>query len=195
MKKLSKEEISQKALKLFSEQGYNNVTVNDICDECGITKPTFYKYAGSKDELILDLYDVTIHELITDPYHFITSNTHCEQLIYIFTKLIRDTEKFGSDLFSQMLISNLNENHNSFDFRESLTRLCVTIIEKAQEKGEIQNMNPPAVLYRSIAYMFSGYEMSWCIKNGETNWEEEILESIEAVLDVREEYRISRKTE
>ncbi|MGI5948542.1 MAG: TetR/AcrR family transcriptional regulator [Lachnospiraceae bacterium] len=189
MAKLTKEEISQTALALFLQQGYRNVTIQDICQACEITKPTFYKYIGSKEELILNLYDVTIKELTTDTYNFLQADTHYEQLLIVFSTLMKDTKKFGSDLFSQMLIANLNENYHSFDMREKLTKLCVMIIKKAQEKGEIKNMNSPSVLYRTLAYAFTGYETMWCIQNSQFNWEEELYESIEAVLDVSDELR------
>ena len=29
---------------LFKEKGYDNVTINDICDKCNITKTTFYRF-------------------------------------------------------------------------------------------------------------------------------------------------------
>ncbi|MGM9972583.1 MAG: TetR/AcrR family transcriptional regulator [Clostridiaceae bacterium] len=189
MKKLTKKDISQKAIDLFLEKGYNNVTINDICQACDITKPTFYKYAGSKEDLILDLYDLSINDLTKDPYYFIEASSHYEQLIMVFHKLMADTESFGSDLFSQMLISNLTEDHHSFDMRAELTRICTLIIKKAQEKGEIKNMNPPEILYNTIAYTFTGYEVSWCIKKGELDFRGELYNSIIAILDVKEELR------
>ncbi|MCD7809537.1 MAG: TetR/AcrR family transcriptional regulator [Erysipelotrichaceae bacterium] len=189
MQKINKEEISNIALELFSSKGYNNVTINDICDACEITKPTFYKYAGSKDELILNLYDRTIHDITTDTYRFLQANSHYEQLVMIFSSLIQDTMKFGPDLFSQMMITNLNENHHSFDMRENLTELAIMIIEKAQDANEINNMNDPKILYSSLAYTFSGYEITWCMYNGETNFIDDFFTSMNAILDVKEELR------
>ena len=39
--KITKEEISQTAVQLFLDKGYNNVTIQDICNELHITKPTY----------------------------------------------------------------------------------------------------------------------------------------------------------
>ncbi len=184
MKMITKHDIKQKALELFLEQGYNNVTVMDICNACGITKPTFYKHAGSKEELVLDLYDTTVNDILKNPCHFIAADTHYEQLLLVFHQIIRETEKFGSGLFSQMLISNLNENQHSFDMRNQLTELCTLIIEKAQQKGEIKNKNAPAVLYNAIAHSFMGFETTWCIYNGQTNWKEQFFLGMNAILVV-----------
>ena len=55
--KITREEISDTAVKLFLDKGYNNVTIQDICNELNITKPTLYKYISNKEDLILDLDD------------------------------------------------------------------------------------------------------------------------------------------
>jgi len=187
MKKINKQYISTIALSLFSEKGYNNVTINEICEACQITKPTFYKYAGSKEDLILDLYDVTIHDIVTNSYQFVQVNSHYEQFLVVFDTLITESMRFGSDLFSQMIISNLRRDYKSFDCRDSLTKLCVLILEKAQATGEIQNRGDANILYGAIAHMFSGYELNWCIKNGKTDWAREFYQSVAAILNVKEE--------
>lgn len=187
MTMITKYDIKQKAIDLFLEQGYNNVTIMDICNACGITKPTFYKHAGSKEELVLDFYDNTVNNILKNPCHFVAADTHYEQLLLVFHQLIKETEKFGSDLFCQMLISNLNENHHSFDMRNQLTELCTLIIEKAQQKGEIENKTAPAVLYNVLAHSFMGFETTWCIYNGQMNWTEQFFLGMNAILVVREE--------
>jgi len=189
MSKPMHETINDVAIKLFLEKGYTQVTINDICEACGITKPTFYKHAGSKENLILDFYDRTIHELLIDTYHFLEASSHYEQLVLVFRTLIKNTKEYGQDLFSQMFISNLTEDHHSFDMRDNLTKLCVVIIKNAQKAGEIANKSDAGLLYRGIAYMFTGYECMWCIKKGETDWEREFFESAEALLLVRDDLR------
>lgn len=189
MNEVLKEHIREKAIALFLDKGYRNVTVNDICEACQITKPTFYKYAGSKDELILDLYDMTIQGLTSDPYPFLEVATYYERLLVVFDTLIKDTVRFGSDLFSQMLISNLTENRHSFDMRDSLTKLCLIIIQQAQDAGEIRNMNPAKTLYNTVAHLFIGYEVVWCINNGNILFAGNFFEDVIAILDVREDLR------
>lgn len=186
MNRITKETIKKQALALFQERGYNHVTIMDICGACQITKPTFYKYAGSKEELVLDLYDTTICDILKNPYVFVDADTHYEQLLIVFHHLIKESEKFGSDLFSQMLISNLKENHHSFDMRDDMTRLCTLIIEKAQNTGEIENKNEPGILYLALAHSFMGFETNWCIYNGRTNWGEQFFLGMNAMLNVKE---------
>ena len=75
--------------------------------------------------------------LVKDTYKLVDSDSHYQQLLIVFSTLIKDTKKYGYDLFSQMFIANLKENRNSFAMRENLTKLCIIIIKKAQKNKEI----------------------------------------------------------
>lgn len=53
----TKARILESAIKLFSSQGYNKASVDDICREAGISKGAFYHHFESKQALFLDLLD------------------------------------------------------------------------------------------------------------------------------------------
>lgn len=185
------EKINQTAMELFREQGYANVTVQEICTACGITKPTFYKYVGSKENLLLQFYEKTVHKILIGAHKFLELDSHYAQLLLIFQTLIRRTKEYGRDFFGQMFAANLARDHGSLDLQDDLTKLGVLIIRNAQKAGEIANTSDPAILYRSIAYMYTGYECMWCIKGDQLDWETELLESIENLLQVRKDLRVT----
>lgn len=187
--KITKKEISQTAVQLFLDKGYNNVTIQDICNELHITKPTLYKYVNNKEELILDLYDSTIDHLVKDTYKLVDSDSHYQQLLIVFSTLIKDTKKYGYDLFSQMFIANLKENRHSFDMRDNLTKLCIIIIKKAQEQKEIHNLSNPEILYQALAHAFTGHEALWCIKKDSPCFDEDFYLSMNALLEVDSTYQ------
>ena len=53
----TKERIRECAIKLFKENGYDNVTVVQICEAAGITKRTFYYHYESKEQLVNGITD------------------------------------------------------------------------------------------------------------------------------------------
>ena len=59
-KKELKELIFLKAVQLFQERGYENVTVQDITTACGIAKGTFFNYFPKKENILLFLGDSQI---------------------------------------------------------------------------------------------------------------------------------------
>lgn len=187
--KITKKEIADVAIEMFLKNGYSNVTIQSICDKLHITKPTFYNYITSKEELILDLYDITINALVKNTYQLVSVNSHYEQLLVIFSTLIHDTKKYGPDLFSQMFIANFKENRHSFDMRNQLTKLCIIIIKKAQENREILNTASPEDIYDALAHAYTGYEAMWCINNGDGDFEEKFYKAMNTILIVKDEYR------
>lgn len=47
----TREYILSVATRLFSESGFANVSIRDICEAAGVTAPTLYYYFGNKDRL------------------------------------------------------------------------------------------------------------------------------------------------
>lgn len=47
-----KEEVAETAISLFKRDGYNNVTVNEICKACGISRSVFYSSFNGKRSIL-----------------------------------------------------------------------------------------------------------------------------------------------
>lgn len=78
-----KELIMNKAMELFAKQGFEATSVQQITEECGISKGAFYLSFHSKKELIMTLIDhfmVQLHKLMND----IVNNTDKEHVLYTF---------------------------------------------------------------------------------------------------------------
>ena len=60
----NKESILDVALKLFADKGYDAVSVQEIVDAAGITKPTLYHYFGSKYGVLEAILDVGFERLM-----------------------------------------------------------------------------------------------------------------------------------
>lgn len=185
---IKRAEIQEVAIRLFLEKGYSNVTIMDICNELNITKPTFYKYVGAKEDLIIDLYDFIVKEITGDVLKIIDVDSYIERLILIFNELMDKTIAYKSDLYSQMLIANLNENRHSFDMRDEMTEICTLLVKKAQENNEIHNPQSAGLLYKTLAYCFTGYETMWCIDNGQSDLKLNFFDSMKVILDIDNKY-------
>ena len=183
------EEYDDKDYQLFFKHGYNNVTINDICKECKITKPTFYTYIKSKDDILAHFYDDITEAIVANTANIIMAENYWQQLLICFETLMEESIKLGYDLSSQMFIMNLKEDRGSFDFRDHLTNIAIAIIKKGQATKQIRNQNNPEILYQASAYAFTGYELMWCIKKGQFDWKKELRIALENIYDVAPELR------
>src|SRR6202041_319663 len=57
-KQATRQALQQAADRLFAEHGVTQTTVRDIADAAGVTERTFFRYFGSKEDLIIrDAFD------------------------------------------------------------------------------------------------------------------------------------------
>lgn len=183
-KENTRDKIFRIASNLFKEKGYNNVTVDDICANCNISKRTFYYHLKSKSDILFHYYDHVIDNITPLLIQMLNTSNNWDQLILIFDNLIDKMMDLGPDINSQLLSINLQDNQNTFDLRQNLTDIAIHIIENAQHDKQIRNLNNASDLYRSAAYMFTGYEYMWCVKDGDFPWKEQFYNSLENLFDI-----------
>ncbi|NLE14783.1 MAG: TetR/AcrR family transcriptional regulator [Spirochaetales bacterium] len=181
--------IIAKGGELFKEKGYEAVTVNDICTACDITKTTFYYHLSSKQDILLQLYDVIVDNLTPMLRQMIHLDSSWEQIKLLFEHLITAFIALGPDLNSQLLIVNLQRKERALDVRTNLQEIAVDLIAQGQKRGQIRNTNDPASLYAAAAYMFTGYEYMWCTLRGEFAWKDLFFASLESLLDIEPKLR------
>jgi len=88
----SSERIKSVAIRLFNEKGYEATTIRDICNEIGITAPSFYYYFQSKEQLYLLMIreSAELHQkVVTEAIDSCPSQIAADRLQYIFEALLK----------------------------------------------------------------------------------------------------------
>ena len=137
-----KKEDRSAAWKLFYEQGYDNTTVDDIVEESGTSKGSFYHYFEGKDALLSSLsflFDEKYEELMpsVDP-----EMNSVEKLLYLNRELFGVIENTVSlellaRLFSSQLITK-GERH-LLDSSRIYYKVLRQIISEGQQRGQIRD--------------------------------------------------------
>lgn len=179
------------ACNLFKEKGYTNVSINDICSACSITKPTFYYHLKSKEDIICVRYENVVQTTFNDILNNSKTLNHWEHLMEAFNLIADISYNLGCDFMKILFIANLNESKNSFDLTESFIKQMTSLIEKAQKSGIINNKSDSLLLFNTSFYAFMGYELHWCFKNGMLEWKKQIRIIMENLFDVSDEYRLN----
>lgn len=85
---MKKQLIMEKALELFSEQGFEATSVQQITERCGISKGAFYLSFKTKDELIFSMIDYYMQQMIADIDLVVRSAVDKQDLMVEFYKNI-----------------------------------------------------------------------------------------------------------
>lgn len=132
---MKKQLIVENALELFSKQGVEATSIQQITDKCGISKGAFYLVFKSKDELIFSLIDQFIAESTEEIERIVNSNTSNEDLLraYLqshFSTFVRNSRfaklfiKDHSFIFNKDLFNRLQ------GYQAILTKLTEAVILK-----------------------------------------------------------------
>ncbi|MER6961397.1 MULTISPECIES: TetR family transcriptional regulator [unclassified Streptomyces] len=57
MRHAMRDEVSSVAFRLFAEQGFDNTTVDQIAKEAGLSRASFFRYFGTKEDVILGNFE------------------------------------------------------------------------------------------------------------------------------------------
>lgn len=143
-----KHEILTKALELFIEEGYEDVTFQKIADRCGITRTTLYIYFKNKREIFLwsikqftQALEQEILTILKNPQY-----TSIECLERIFDMIITRAEE-NYQFFKVLLAYLIQLQKSGANVNERVARRTIriqhilsTIVIRGQKNGEIKKL-------------------------------------------------------
>lgn len=159
------ESIIQKAQELFLEHGYDQVSVMDICQACEITKPTFYRYINSKDDVLRSLFTHSIDDL-NEKIQTIDPTNYWELFFVSLTYSMEQNIEYGWELYSKYWILNLNEKKELYPLTNYARSIAIDYLKKGQKSGQIQNQSDPTKLFTVCKNITLGYSVKWCMTMG-----------------------------
>ena len=144
-----KQEILQKSLDVFIEEGYEDATFQKIADRCGITRTTLYIYFKNKHEIFLGSIKELLSELENSLKEVIKDKSKNAEntLRQILTTIISQCEQ-NSKLFSVLLNYLMQLKKSGVDTNSRVRRrvirmhhILVTIIIQGIRAGEFKDEN------------------------------------------------------
>jgi AcrR family transcriptional regulator len=135
-KRQTKEAIVQHAVSLFKQKGYEDVTVEEITNACGIAKGTFFNYFAKKEYILLHLTD-SYMELLNHILNKYTDQPIKDQVMLIFEDLLTlyikhaDILRLTLEETIRFSIRSDTKKNNIIRFQQSLG----SIIDRARDNG------------------------------------------------------------
>ena len=151
----TKRKLTETALTLFAQKGYNNVSIADICGQVGVTVGVFYHYFRTKSDVFKNI-SLDGNEKVKN-YCF-QGETSLEKIAELLDYYAQITQEIGRDTMS-VIITPANSLMYTGNYAAKLT---ASLLEEGQKKGEINSSFPPEVQVRMLFAIVWGIICLWC---------------------------------
>lgn len=149
----TKKMLYQTAVRLFSDRGFEQTTVDDICQEAGVSKGAFYNHFPSKSAVIREAY----YEVESHYVKVMNSFTEDQSALFQITTLTgevinRVIVNPDSLQKARVLYSEEASGISSFLFggNRMVLNYFEQLIQRGVDRGEITNHLPVKVISEAI---------------------------------------------
>lgn len=170
----TKEALLTAAIDLFQKHGFEHITIDDICKEINVTKTAFYYYYKSKDELVRDYFSADNMLSSDELASILSAHDYANQVLRIIETRIRHVTKAGVALTKELYRIYLNDQVIPvLPEQGGLTDIVISLIERAQQEGQIKRTASPKILGDSLCCLSNGIILKWIMTGGEFDITEE----------------------
>ncbi len=186
-----KENIAKCAIELFKSEGYDSVSVNEICEKANVSRSVFYTMFKVKRG-ILD-YVVTKPQQNDDEgfRRFADAENDFERIWQLFERFISIALDFGPKLTSRLFIMQFESPQGIRDAVHALDDLFATLAKNCAKNGIIETEEPPELLSRIATDLIIHELYVWCSQNGNFSLRERARQYAEIAYHVKPQYRMT----
>lgn len=172
----NEKQVNEKSIELFERKGFTQTSIQDIVDELGVTKGTFYYYFSSKEQLLMDIHLDYIVKLVERQEEIIDSPklSNQEKITELIGLLINEIEKNGDKgrVFFREIRHLTKENIATIKEKRNQIRLNIEyVIKEGISSGEFH----PDTKIDIVAFAILGltnYSYQWFDPSGEVSADE-----------------------
>lgn len=187
----TKKRLYEIAERLFVEHDFEDVSVEDITYEAGITKGAFYVHFESKDALIAML--IADHATQADLAYktflkMLPDDMHVSDVLLAMTQKVADELMFTIGCESmrkvyQMLLAGTIDTEAVKGYGRELYTLFYDVLEKGIQRREIASTLPLEVLSRHFVMAIRGVSYEWCIRYPDFDLKKQALEHCRLLIE------------
>lgn len=149
----TKNKILNASIELFSDKGYDNVTIEEICNKINVSKGLFYNYFSSKSSVLISVFNDLDAEYSKLEESFTPADTS-EERIHRMGKcldgFVSDNEIAGQALRVAYIDALENKENYLFNTNRRLYSLVNEIVIFGQTKKEIREDIPNDIIEKFI---------------------------------------------
>lgn len=180
----TKAKIFQAAKRILQKDGYEALSIKNICEEAGVSNGSFYHHFKTKDDL-LSYYIEEQPSINPDLLDLPADAREAKNaIIYVYLNYVHYCEELGVEFMSNYYTPK-NQSLNPL-IRTERPYPIVTVhnyMEKCIAAGIIAPKLKLDDITTDIRMIVIGNVFEWCLKNGDTDFEENMKRSLETYLN------------
>ncbi|MEH6945216.1 TetR/AcrR family transcriptional regulator [Bacillus sp. JJ722] len=163
---ITKQKILNTALELFSEKGFDHVTIDEIASVSGTSKGAFYVHFQSKYEIFIEKFK-EIDGFYTSFMETLPQDlgAHEKILRLIESQMIFLKDSLGKELMRSVYMSGLIPNQDNYfaDTDRELYQIVHSIVKKGQASGELTSSLDSSEITMLITRTMRGTLYDWLL--------------------------------
>ena len=182
--KETKERIFQAAIRILQKNGYENLSIKNICEEAGVSNGSFYHHFKTKDDLLS--YYIEAQPAVSADALALPGNK--EEAKAAIVQVYLDYAAYCKELGVDFVAGYYNPKNQALnpDIRTERPYPIVTVrqyLEKAVDSDAIELKLPISEVVDDIRMLVIGNAFEWAMRNGEVDIEANMKRSISHYLD------------
>ena len=170
----TRRKVAETALRLYASSGYDQVAVDDICREAGVSKGTFYVYFASKDQVLVEEFlalDRSYLDLLSEIDKI---DTVTGRLLAFGRYSLRHISGLGKDYLKVAYSSQMAPGRGPSPLASQARashEIALRLVAEAQESGELRSDLPAEEIALALVRSIRGVVIEWCLLDGGFNLE------------------------
>lgn len=189
----TKDRIVEAAIQLFKKQGCEQVSIQDICRYSGVTRNSFYYYFESRDMLFDAIGDWCLSSAKGKTLQALGTRSAYQQ-VWSFYRIYLETQlELGQDIMNHICTARTQKWRSDYSgyIDAELAEAMARLIRRAQEDGEVRNMQDPMRLVWTSYAIIRGVNIKWCFRWGESDLLGESMTSLDDLFLPADEFRLN----
>lgn len=176
--------------RLFTQYGFDDVSVDKIVEEAGLSKGAFYVHFESKDSLLAALITEYVDKVDVDYQKFVETFSSDISATDIFLRLIEKiadviVDTIGLERMKALYrtqLTNITYTGTAASYNRMLYTTIMDVLSKGIQRKEFASALPPEEMANHIILALRGLTYEWCIRYPDFNLKEQSLAHFRIVL-------------
>lgn len=185
--------IADTAVKLFKRDGYEHVSVNDICQKAGISRSSFYMAFSGKRDVIDYILDRTKANETAMLEGMLDADNDFERMWSIAHRYLQVALEFGPTLTGSLMQLELDGSLDILKSVHAVSDWYIRLTRNCQKSGVILSTEPAELLAPMATEMAYMVTYKWCCTGAGFPLIREARIRAEMCYNVAPEYRMTEE--